>query len=169
MNRSIILSTTLGLMMSLTATPQSGGNFEVQRSVVAGGGGETAGATFLLSGTIGQSVAGSTSTGGGFAVNGGFWGTVPSGTTAARVAISGRVFTASGGGIRNVRLTLTSADGSAQQVVTNAFGYYFFDQVVVGRTYLLEVTARHFVFGATTRILDVRDELANLDFVAQEN
>ena len=169
MNRKSISSVVLGLVMSLSVIPQSGGGFEVQRSVIAGGGGDSAGGVFAVTGTLGQGVAGSTSNGGGFAVNGGFWGTLPMGTTAAAVTISGRVVTASGGGIRNVQLTLTSGDGSVHQARTNAFGFYSFDQVRAGRTYVLEIIARHFLFAENVRLLDVRDQLVGIDFVAQEN
>ena len=54
--------------------PQSGGTFTITKSVIAGGGGRTTGGTFTLDGTIGQSVAGTNSTGGTFSLISGFWG-----------------------------------------------------------------------------------------------
>jgi len=53
---------------------QSGGAFQIEKSVIAGGGGRSAGGAFTLNGTIAQSVAGTNSSGGGFQVAGGFWG-----------------------------------------------------------------------------------------------
>lgn len=53
---------------------QSGGVFQISKSVIAGGGGNSTGGIFNLDGTTGQCVAGSTSTGGIFTLAGGFWG-----------------------------------------------------------------------------------------------
>lgn len=52
---------------------QSGGNFNVTRSVVAGGGGASSSGAIRIEGTVGQS-AGATSTGGSYSIGGGFWG-----------------------------------------------------------------------------------------------
>jgi len=49
------------------------GAYEIPQHVIAGGGGTSAGGSFALTGTIGQSVVGQSS-GGNFAVFGGFWG-----------------------------------------------------------------------------------------------
>lgn len=57
----------------LPAYSQSGGLFEITKSVIAGGGGNSAGGIFNLDGTTGQCVAGTTSAGGVFALAGGFW------------------------------------------------------------------------------------------------
>ena len=54
---------------------QSGGNFAVMKSVIAGGGGRSASGNFTVDSTIGESVAGTASTGGGVrSGGGGFWG-----------------------------------------------------------------------------------------------
>jgi len=165
--RQLVFSLIASLLMSLTPIAQSGGGFEIQRSVIAGGGGESSGDIFVVSSTIGQSLAGSKSSGSGFAVNSGFWTALAMTPTAADVSISGRVLTATGGGIRNVHLTLTSVDGTIHHALTNAFGTYSFDQVIVGHPYVLEITAKHFVFAESIRVLDVRDELVGINFVAQ--
>ncbi len=58
---------------------QTGGNFTITQSVVAGGGGQqSAGGTFSLDGTIGQSIAGGASSGSPFSVTSGFWNFTPS-------------------------------------------------------------------------------------------
>jgi hypothetical protein len=84
--------------------------------------------------------------------------------TAANVAISGRVTTAGGQGLSGVRLTLTSATGAQRSVITSSFGYYRFDDVEVGYTYVLEIGSRRFTFANPTRILNVQDELTGIDF-----
>ena len=63
------------LLVSLLAPTffsQSGGNFEIKKSVIASGGGESDGGSFSLKGTIGQPVA-SKSSGGNFSLSSGFW------------------------------------------------------------------------------------------------
>ena len=57
----------------------SGGGFTLEKSVVAGGGGQqSTGGNFSLDGTIGQAAAGITSTGSPFAAASGFWNYSPS-------------------------------------------------------------------------------------------
>ncbi|MGQ0542053.1 MAG: hypothetical protein ACT4O9_09425, partial [Blastocatellia bacterium] len=50
------------LALTLIVSAQTGGTFTITKSVIAGGGGRTAGGAFTVDGTIGQSVAGTTST-----------------------------------------------------------------------------------------------------------
>jgi hypothetical protein len=60
---------------------QAGGNFTITRSVITGGGGRSASGNFIVDGTIGQSVAGVSSTGDGFDLATGFWGGIPVSTS----------------------------------------------------------------------------------------
>ena len=62
------------LMLAVTLSAQTGGNYTIQQSVIAGGGGQNStGGLYSLDGTIGQSVAGGALTGGQFSVSSGFW------------------------------------------------------------------------------------------------
>lgn len=75
--RTPVFLTALAVAL-LSAAPlvlaqSSGGDFAITRSVIAGGGGDSSGGLFRLRGTVGQSVAGDTASGGEFAVRGGFW------------------------------------------------------------------------------------------------
>ncbi|MEQ1924191.1 MAG: hypothetical protein ABL952_16955, partial [Pyrinomonadaceae bacterium] len=70
----IIIGFVAALVFPLVASPQSGGIFQIEKSVIAGGGGTTASGLFSLSGTIGQPVVtGGTLLGVPFAIHGGFW------------------------------------------------------------------------------------------------
>lgn len=83
MKRSYRQTLGVALVISLlipAANAQSGGNFTIVRSVIAGGGGNSNGGVFNLDGTTGQCIAGSTSTGGLFSVASGFWGAGAAGT-----------------------------------------------------------------------------------------
>ncbi len=65
---------SMGILVSMVglALAQSGGDFEITRSTIDGGGGTSSGGGFVLSGTIGQPDAG-TLAGGDFTLRGGFW------------------------------------------------------------------------------------------------
>ncbi len=152
-----------------TASAQTGGTFDLSHSVIAGGGeSNLMGGTFKVSGTVGQPAAGtsSNSSPARFSLHGGFWfqNLAP---TAAQVAITGRVTTADGRGLRNARLTLTSPDGARRAAITSAFGYFAFDGVEVGHTYVLEIGAKRYTFANPTRVFSLEDTLTDMDFVAE--
>lgn len=150
----------------LSAFSQSGGQFDLSHSVIAGGGGSNSNAGLLnVSGTAGQNIAGVSSGGGTFFVNGGFWfhNFV---STAAVASISGRVTTATGQGVRNVRLTLTAADGTIRRTNTSTFGQYAFDGVEVGQTYVLEIGSKRHSFSNPTRVFSLQEQITDMDFSA---
>jgi len=109
------------LALTVCTWAQSGGTFNITKSVIAGGGGQTSGGTFVLDGTIGQPLAGTTSGGGTFTVQSGFWTSSPlslSGTITYGNAASPPRF------ISNVTLTGAGSPGVA---TTSSFpdGTYF--------------------------------------------
>lgn len=84
----------------------------------------------------------------------------PTITTAARVAITGRVLTGDGSGLRNAVVSLRQKNGQMRTVVTSAFGYFTFTDVEIG-SYVLGVSAKHFSY--RSRVLDVTDLMSGLD------
>jgi len=88
------------------------------------------------------------------------------GTTAAQVEVAGRVTTSDGRGLRNATVTITDQNGVARVVTTSSFGFYQFEDVDSGQTYIIGVASRRYQF--TSRTIQVVDNLANVDFVAQE-
>jgi hypothetical protein len=86
--------------------------------------------------------------------------------TAAGVTVSGRVTSASGQGIRNATVVLTDAAGNRRTATTGSFGFYSFEGVEAGATYVVGVTSKRFRF--TPRTISVADSLADVDFVGQE-
>jgi len=146
---------------------QTGGTYRIEKTVVASGGDRSAGGVYSLESTAGQTLAGGRLQGSGFFIQNGFW-TFDLVPTASNVSIGGRVLTASGLGIRNIGVRLTAPDGSIRFSSTGSFGYYRFDDVAVGATYVLTVSSRRYIFTNPTRVVTVSDELGNLDFVADE-
>ena len=72
------ITTTLSiltiLITAIAFAQSSGGDFEITKSTIDGGGGTSSGGDFTVTGTIGQPDANpQISTGGGFALTGGFW------------------------------------------------------------------------------------------------
>lgn len=158
------------LAVMITAFPalaQSGGQFAITKSVIAGGGVESSGGQFSLGSTVGQTVAGGPARGGTFGLTSGFWNFTPSSPTAAAVGISGRIQTFDGQGIRNVSLSLIDATtGETRSAISSSFGYYKFENIYVGQTYILTVSAKRFQFEPNTRIITLLDELTDEDFTA---
>jgi hypothetical protein len=84
--------------------------------------------------------------------------------TAAGVSISGRVVTQTGRGIAGVRLVLRDGEGISMNVTTNSFGFYQFENVPSGRTYILTPLHRSFRF--TPQVLNVEDNMRGVNFSA---
>ena len=145
--------------------PQTGGTFEIKKSVIAGGGETSSGGSFSLSGTVGQPLAGSVSTGGSFAVESGFWAE-GNATPVVEVTVSGRVTAPSGQGLRNAVVSLTDQSGTTRTVITSAFGFYTFGNVLTGQTYIVRVTSKRFRFNAQQ--VQINAAITNLDFAGSE-
>lgn len=90
---------------------------------------------------------------------------LPLAPTAAGVTVSGRVLTRDGAGLRNARVVLQDSSGSTRTAITSAFGFYNFDNVTSGASYIVEVQARRAVF--QPRLVTLTDSLRDLDFIAQ--
>ena len=151
-------------VFAATLPAQSGGTFQIEKSVIAGGGGQTAGGTFTLDGTIAEPVAGTTSAGGTFELGGGFWG--GGATPSANATVSGRALTSDGRGLRNATVSLTDSQGVRRTVTTSSFGFFSFDNVSTGRTYTFRVSSR--LFRYAPRTVQVNGNLTLPDFVGLE-
>lgn len=152
------------LLSTLAAVAQSGGQYEIESSMIASGG-TSSGGQFDFGEAIGQTLAGNRSQGGPFSVQSGFWvsNLAP---TAAQVSISGRVLTAGGYAIRNARVVITALNGETRAGQTGSLGYFRFEGVGVGSTYVLTVSSDRFAFDRPSMVVTVMDELTDLDFIA---
>jgi hypothetical protein len=72
-NKTIFAALVLCSLLYVTTYSQSGGSYAITQSVLSNGGGESSGGNFGVTGTTGQSFAGTQMTNGGFSVSGGFW------------------------------------------------------------------------------------------------
>jgi Cohesin domain/Carboxypeptidase regulatory-like domain/MBG domain (YGX type)/Dockerin type I domain len=86
------------------------------------------------------------------------------GPTAATVQIGGRVMNAGGRGVSRARVSLTDNSGVVRTVMTNPVGYYRFDNVLVGETYIGSIASKQFTF--TPQTVNVSGGLTDLNFTA---
>jgi hypothetical protein len=93
---------------------------------------------------------------------------IPNDVTAAGVSLSGRVATASGQGIRGVTVMLTGgALAQPQMVRTSSFGYFAFDDLEPGTTYVVTVISKKYFFAQPIRTITTVDNVSGIDFVAE--
>lgn len=84
--------------------------------------------------------------------------------TAASATVSGRVLTAFGRGIPNTRVEMTDSNGQVRYAMTNPFGYYRFQDISVGATYIFSVTGKKHRF--SPKVVTLTNQIADLNFVA---
>ncbi len=100
-------------------------------------------------------------------INGG-WGIDFLTSTAANSSISGRVLTADGRGIRNARVTISgNALTEPRIATTGSFGYFSFDGLAAGETYVVTVNSQRYTFTAPSRVISLVDNVVDADFVAE--
>jgi len=87
--------------------------------------------------------------------------------TAASAMISGRVTTANGQGIRNAKVVITGSSLSEPIVATTgSMGYYVFDGLESGQTYVVTVFSKRYTFSNPVQVVSLVDNVTNADFVA---
>ena len=150
------------LIVGLTsvASAQSGGIFQVDDAVVAGGSGSASDGIFGLDGTTGQHLAGDVIGAGDFSVTSGFWNYSAMAPTAAFVSISGRVLSQAGP-VRNAVVYLQTQDGGYLVSRTSSFGYYRFQGIAAGQTVFITVLSKEYHFNP--RVVMVFDEVVEFD------
>ena len=151
----------------VSAQVASGGQFTLNQSVIANGGGTGSGGTITVSGTTGQSVAAAQSAAGPLALAHGFWNelSVPA---APVISIGGRIQTSDGTGVKNARLTLTPSNGIPAVVLSSSFGLFRFDNLAPGDTFTIRITSKRFRFPDAIRIVTPTQTITDMNFVAVE-
>ena len=97
----------------------------------------------------------------------GGWGLEFLGSTAAQASISGRVTTAEGNGLRNARVVITGNSLAEPRVVTTgSFGYFTFDGLATGETYVVTVNSQRYTFSTPSRVISLVDNVVDANFIA---
>lgn len=89
------------------------------------------------------------------------------GSTSAATTASGRVVTADGQGIRNAIVQLTATNGEVRIARTGAFGYFSFEGIPVGHTYVFAVQSKRYTFAQPTQTRFISDAVEDINFTAQ--
>jgi hypothetical protein len=90
------------------------------------------------------------------------------GTTAAPATIGGRVTDSFGRGIPRTLVTLTNSDGSVSaNATTNTFGYYRFEPVPTGETYLITPRNKKYSFDPPSVFYNHLDAIDAMNFIAK--
>ncbi len=87
--------------------------------------------------------------------------------SAAPVALTGRAISTGGRGIASVRILITNGTtGEVRGALSNSFGYYRVDDLVVGELYSVTATHKRYQFVDGQRTISLEDNLDGYDFVA---
>jgi hypothetical protein len=84
--------------------------------------------------------------------------------TAASVTIQGRIFSPTGRSLDRARVSLTNSNGETRTSISNSFGYYRFEDVGAGQTYIFNVSRKGFSFNP--QVVMVNEDLSELNFTA---
>jgi hypothetical protein len=82
--------------------------------------------------------------------------------TAASVAVSGRVLTESGYGLRKANVTLIEADGTRHDVTTGSFGSFEFLGITAGQTVVISINSKRYSY--SPRVVTLEDSVTDLNF-----
>jgi len=90
--------------------------------------------------------------------------TITAAPTAAPADIGGRLINQNGYGIGGATVSLTNGHGITLQVITNPFGFYRFEGVPTGETYIITPSHKRYVFVPGNLVYNHSDESLGLDF-----
>lgn len=85
--------------------------------------------------------------------------------TASGVTISGRIFNQSGKAVSRAEVRFSDMNGNLRTATTNQFGYYQFDEVQAGQTYVFQVLSKGASYAP--QVVTANDNVADLNFYAQ--
>lgn len=89
--------------------------------------------------------------------------------TAAGANLGGRVARADGSGIAKAVVTMRNTDTSESIVIrTNPFGYYNFENLAVGTTYIVTVESKNYTFANPNQVVTLQDNAADVNFISHE-
>lgn len=86
--------------------------------------------------------------------------------TAAYVQVGGQVTNAYGAGIAGATVSLTDSEGNVRNAITSPMGYYNFEEVLSGETYVIGAKRKGYVFPDSPRVITVEDTMTDVNFQA---
>jgi hypothetical protein len=85
--------------------------------------------------------------------------------TAAGLSISGRVMTSNGRALSRVKILLTDQKGETIVKTSNNFGYFSFDELTAGNTFVINAFTKLYQF--TPQVVTLFDSINGLNLIAQ--
>jgi phage gp45-like len=61
---------------------------------------------------------------------------------------------------------MTDSNGNTRTARTTAFGYYRFEDVAAGETYIFAARGKRFSFGQNSQVHSIMEDTNNINFVA---
>jgi hypothetical protein len=162
-----ILSLLSIFLIAVSAGAQSGGGYNLEQNVIGNGGWKSLGGSFTVLGTMGQSNAGSTASGGGFHLIDGLWAIENPAANSPFANVGGRITQRNGVGIPRVLVVIMSPSTDLTfQTLTEAQGDYHFPEIPTGHNYVIMVSHRHFEFNPGSISVFISQDRNNLNFVS---
>ncbi len=66
-------------------------------------------------------------------------------------------------------ITLTDSNGNNRLAVSTAFGYYRFEEVAAGESYIISASAKRFTFSQPSQVLNLNADNNDVNFIADGN
>jgi hypothetical protein len=85
--------------------------------------------------------------------------------TAASVSVSGRVLSPTRRGVSGAAVYLLDQEGNTRRATTNQLGYYRFESVQVGETYIFNIFSKRYSF--TPQVVGINEEIIDLNFTSE--
>lgn len=86
--------------------------------------------------------------------------------SSANVTVGGRVLTSDGRAIQGATVSMSDGSGTTLTAITSPFGYYAFENVATGSTYIVTVSNKRYNFPNSPHVRTVIDEIVDMDFQA---
>ena len=153
---------------------QANAVYDLSHNVIATGGDKSSNALNKVEGTVGQSVAGTTSTGTNagtntqYALRGGFWAFEDLAPTAATVSVAGRITgnQPNDFGKRVTIVLINLSTGATRTAQANSFGYYQFDELEIGELYLVRAHGKTLQMTPDSYLFTLTEGREDLNFTA---
>jgi hypothetical protein len=155
-------------IISAVGMAQTGGQYAVSQSAIAGGAAASddgLGGQFSITGTVGQAAAGANSVGSQYRVSGGFWQSSLA-PTATGVSIEGRVVTVFGSPLAMSTVVLSDVEGNTRIAISNPFGRFRFEEVEAGRGYFIIAKAKG--LSSDPQFINADQDITGIELIAFE-
>jgi hypothetical protein len=85
------------------------------------------------------------------------------------VSIAGKVRTPEGRAIKGAYIVIRDANTNAvvRTTYSSTFGFYRLEQIETGKSYVLSITHRRYLFATAAQVIDINEERSGVDFIGE--